>query len=541
MNAQGSLLDFKLIKSHAEKIASESAYSTSGSFLALILQNRLDLDEFEVEDAIIDGPNDCGIDAIYIDESDNERATVYLFQSKYYQSEDKFDRTFEASALGKMQQAISDLILHIPKTEGYMNQKLQDKLNDIRMLPNPAFHVIFTSNSHPPAENAKEKFQEYLDKVNHGQDFFRAEYLHLADISSLLAPQKNKVIDAKLKLTGSYMTADTGVARTIVGRISGAELAKLRDENGLELFDRNVRGYLSRSNDVNKKIIQTATGDDAYRFFFLNNGLTLVCSKYKYLPSDESPEVEISDLQIVNGGQTTNALHEAYAKGLLKDQVNVLIRIIETTDDELLEKITESTNTQTLVNARDLRSNDSIQKKIESHLLPKGYYYEARTNKYKNDKTVLKDKRVDAVKAAQAYYAYNEQKPADAKNKPRLLFGTLYNEIFNDSLDIDTLLNSYLLYKYVNKLTRHYKKEFSFASYAEFHTLAMLKKLGVTDLEDTDRIDQLVNIVLSSTAKVVQNEISEKKESYSHRAFFIEPTTLGRIEELVKEQYEPIA
>ena len=85
MNAQGSLLDFKLIKSHAEKIASESAYSTSGSFLALILQNRLDLDEFEVEDAIIDGPNDCGIDAIYIDESDNERATVYLFQSKYCQ------------------------------------------------------------------------------------------------------------------------------------------------------------------------------------------------------------------------------------------------------------------------------------------------------------------------------------------------------------------------------------------------------------------------------------------------------------------------
>jgi hypothetical protein len=540
MDNQGSLLDFKLIKNHTNKIIEEAGYSASIAFIALVLQSRLGLDEYEVEDAIIDGSNDCGIDAIFIDESDDERAKVYLVQSKYYQSDDKYYRSFEAGALGKIQQAIADLILHKPKSESYMNQKLQDRINDINMLPNPSFHIIFMSNSYPPTEKAKDKFEEFLEKVNHGQDFFTVEYLHLADISTLLAPQKNRVINAKLKLTGSYMTADTGVARTVIGRISGIELAKLRQENNLELFDRNVRGYLSRSNEVNKKIIQTATGDDAYRFFFLNNGLTLVCSKYKYLPADESPEIEVSDLQIVNGGQTTNALYEAYAKSLLKDQVSVLIRIIETTDDELLEKITESTNTQTLVNARDLRSNDTIQKKIESHLRPMGYYYEARTNRFKDDKAITKDKRVDAVKAAQAYYAYSEQKPADAKNKPRLLFGTLYSEIFNDSLDIDTFLNSYLIYKHVNSFTKKIKTKYSFASYAEFHTLAVLKKLGIIDLKNINRVNNLIERVLDATAEVVQNEINVKKESYSHRAFFVETTTLGRIEEITQFKHDPI-
>lgn len=533
--SKGSLLDYRLIEEHVKKLMDEKKLEKSKAFIELVLASRLQLDDFEVEDSIIDGSHDSGIDAIYIDDNDGDRPVVYLFQSKYYQSEGKYDRSFEGNALDKMRTAINDLILDIPDDDApYLNQKLKDKLNDISKLRNPYFRIVFISNSNHPDPRAIEKFTEYLDRASNGQDFFETEYLHLAELSKLLAPQKSKIINAEMKLDGTYMTVDTGIARTLIGRVSGLELAKLRGEYGFELFDKNVRGYLSRSNPVNKQIIQSATSSDAYRFFFLNNGLTIVCSKYKYAPVKEGPLMELTDLQIVNGGQTTNSLFEAYQKGILKDDVNVLVRIIETTDEELLGKITESTNTQTLVNARDLRSNDLIQKKIESHMLQKGFYYEARTNKYKGEQPV--EKRIDAIKAAQAYYAYNYCKPADAKNKRRNLFGTLYPEIFNDALDINVMLNSYLLFKEINRSTQRYKEEFSFASYSEFHTLAMMKMLGVEDVSDKERVAEAIALALSTTKQVVEEEIRDKGDSYSHRAFFIDPNTLGRIEQVLEEK-----
>jgi hypothetical protein len=142
VQTDGSLLDFKLIKVHVDKISKETGYTDSMAFLCLVLQKRLQLDEYDIDESIIDGPNDCGIDAIYIDETD-VRPKVYLLQSKYFQSDHAYNKNFAASALEKMSGAINDLILNVPRTSSYINIKLKEKLNDIRNLQNPLFIIIF--------------------------------------------------------------------------------------------------------------------------------------------------------------------------------------------------------------------------------------------------------------------------------------------------------------------------------------------------------------------------------------------------------------
>lgn len=325
--------------------------------------------------------------------------------------------------------------------------------------------------------------------------------------------------------------------KVIIGRISGKELAKLREAEGEELFDKNVRGYLKLQNQVNKEIYKTASSNEsASNFFFLNNGITIVCGRVSFFNVDESPDLEIHDLQVVNGGQTTNSIFEAYRNKTLSENTYLLIRIVETLDQELLDKITEATNTQTSVKSRDLHSNDDIQRTLENILKTKGYFYEARANKYK-DNPLARGKRIDMLLAAQALYAFCHKMPADAKNKKRDLTGVLYFDIFNETTNPDDLILAYKTLEYVRKMHQNFINKFTFVKYAEFHSITMLGELGVKELSDLNKqsVKKKYRDILNAIKIVVDEEIQSKGDDYSHRALFINPASIGRIKEAYVE------
>jgi len=534
-----TILTSGLVKSEAEKFQKENAVSTvQRAFLEYVLEKRLDLDREEVLEAIIDGSHDRGIDAIHIDEESENRPVVYLFQSKYYENEEKFDRALEGNALSKMQHAIESLILKKERQIHEGNIYLLSKLKDIRALSNPRFQIIFCSNSFSPMESAKKEFDEFIKSHSQGHDFFRAEYISLKELGILITPATTRQINTKLKLTGRYFDWSLGEARVVVGRISGRELAELRKREGMELFDRNVRGYLTRQNTVNKDIFATATDREAAgRFFFLNNGVTIVCSNLHYLPIEESPELEISNLQVVNGGQTTNSIFEALEAGQLAASVYVLVRIVATENTGFIEKITESTNKQTNVRSRDLRSNDITQKTIARLLLNKGFYYETRKNKYK-DSPAARTKRIDMEVAAQACYAFTHKKPADAKNKKRELFGSLYEDVFQgDDMQLaENILVSFKCLEWVRKQHARYKGKYSFVKYAELHSIALLAENGANTVSTlSDKLIPTYEKILRATDVIVKEENDKLKEEYSHRMLFIDPATFGRIKEALED------
>jgi hypothetical protein len=302
----------------------------------------------------------------------------------------------------------------------------------------------------------------------------------------------------------------------------------------MKLFDKNVRGYLK--NKLNSDIKKTACGQDSGYFSYFNNGITISCDDFTYRSTIEAPLLEIKNLQIVNGGQTTNSLHEAYLTKELKQNVKVVVRLLHVQRQELLPQIILSTNNQTKVTSRDLRSNDDIQKILEREIKGYGYYYESRKDKYKKDKDAL-GKRVDAQTAAQAYYATICGKPAEAKNKKAQIFGDFYNTIFED-VSGEKLLFSFLLHEKIRKINKSFVDKFTFVNDASLHIAKVMYEHGVDQIKkiDSSEFNDEYQLAIQAIKQVVEERRKEEGDRYSHRKTFIDDNTKGRIEEAYRNK-----
>ncbi|WP_158900139.1 AIPR family protein [Burkholderia sp. L27(2015)] len=151
------------------------------------------------------------------------------------------------------------------------------------------------------------------------------------------------------------------------------------------LFDSNVRDFLG-ANAVNQDIAQTLTDEDAPEFWWLNNGVTILATRA--IPLGKTAvgnAIQLHDVQIVNGLQTTQSIHNRFVDS--PDTTNaacVLIKIIVSEDLAVRDKIIRATNNQSSVELAALTATDKIQRDIEEILVRYDWYYERRRNYYKN-------------------------------------------------------------------------------------------------------------------------------------------------------------
>lgn len=388
----------------------------------------------------------------------------------------------------------------------------------------------------------KSKIDEFVRDSNKtaAGDYLAVEYIHLDRIASdLIAPQQKTRIDTELQISGRYLAEDTGNVRLFVGAAEAKDLAILIKRHGDAIFERNVRGFLKQSNPVNRSILKTAGDKNSPYFVYMNNGLTITCDKYSHAPLSNSPCLKIENAQIVNGQQTARTLFNASEAKTLKDDVKVLVRIVETRDPELLRQIVQATNSQTKVTSRDLHSNDEIQKLIEQHLASKGYFYEARKNRYVGKDT---SKRVDAELAAQAFYAIFRKQPALAKDKKKLLFGEIYDDLFNENTDPNEILYSFRLLKAIQALNNQskYSEKHTFLKDAALHIAALMDSLSrknqahQVQLENNVETEVLYESVLGALSAHVQERLKLEADKYEHRRTFKDTETFGKAAEILK-------
>ena len=133
------------------------------------------------------------------------------------------------------------------------------------------------------------------------------------------------------------------------------------------LFNYNIRLWLGAQNAVNKGMIDTLYQEPS-NFFYYNNGITAVCEEY--WGENSGNNFVFKNFQIINGAQTVTTIAKQNITGL--SDAKVFFKIIvgesgkKTKDPEgLNEKIVKNTNSQSVINPSDFRSNDSIQISIE--------------------------------------------------------------------------------------------------------------------------------------------------------------------------------
>jgi hypothetical protein len=151
--------------------------------------------------------------------------------------------------------------------------------------------------------------------------------------------------------------------------VPGEQLAAIYDRWGARLLEANVRSFLQARAKTNKGIQKTIK-EEPDLFFPYNNGLSATADEVTCVRTDEGLAVAaISNLQIVNGAQTTGSIHSALKSAreqLSRTFVQMKLTVVPSDrSEEIVPKISEYANTQNKVNAADFFSNHPFHIRIE--------------------------------------------------------------------------------------------------------------------------------------------------------------------------------
>lgn len=417
---------------------------------------------------------DEGIDAVCIDEQTHQ---VALFNFKYRDkyNVDKEQSKNELLTTSKFLSALKqESIKHLKgKLKTFAEQIILNNNSD--EIWNTVLYYVSNENKtlvvHDP--NIKHLCDEY------GIAIETMGLNELVDITSL----HPKNIDATLILNRdavmSFTESSLASSKSYIVRLPLTELiritcdnAELRGKYNLEnddilydtnvdirvLFD-NVRGFILQSK-YNKNIESTLETEPS-KFFFFNNGITIVADNISSteINSGKKVKLEISNFQVLNGGQTLRTVHNFNKKNKQNiveklSNAEVLVRLLNITDDALKGRIGEYTNSQNSINERDLKSLRPEQVKLEEFLSSNKILY-IRKKGDVGQVDMEYDYSVSMELLGQILWAANGF-PEMVSNKKREIFTIQYDNLFANNIELLSNNTVELIRKYRN-IYKEYK------------------------------------------------------------------------------------
>ncbi|MFC0348633.1 AIPR family protein [Undibacterium danionis] len=215
----------------------------------------------------------------------------------------------------------------------------------------PNAHIYYcTSGTYSAEREIKACFEIIKRSVEETELFFNVTVKPLGrgEILKLYAALTEKN-EAKLKLLDYFgMPQMPGIPQSYVAVVNAKKYVDelLVDDDGnlrQSVFEENVRSFLGNTNDVNSAIQATLNSPEKRNLFsVLNNGITIVAPELTLTANTR--EIHLTNYQIINGCQTSSTLYENRA--LLTESVNVIVKFVESSDNEGAGDIIAATNSQ---------------------------------------------------------------------------------------------------------------------------------------------------------------------------------------------------
>ncbi len=200
----------------------------------------------------------------------------------------------------------------------------------------------------------------------------------------------------------------------------------LTDSNGNiknEVFEENIRAFLGDT-PVNNKIKATLSDPTKKKLFsVLNNGITIVTPELTL--TSNSKEIDLVNYQIINGCQTSNTLFENYQ--YLDDSTNVVIKCIESSNEDNITDIISATNSQT-----DISDEAFFSLKEKTKLVQK--YFEIENSNNSSENHIYFERRENEFKNKD----YQQSRIFDIKLLCRAYNAMFLNQPFNSSRYVST-------------------------------------------------------------------------------------------------------
>ena len=419
--------------------------SKDKTFEALCPSILLDL---EIEEAISNEElhigelgNDKGIDFVFIDE---EEQTIHLFQCKYSDTKEK---TF---SLDMIDRDVSVAERWLNSSDNTGNRRLL-KFKENYYGENKTYNKVWYCCVFG---RANDKLKKYCDENE----------IQLVDIDDILneyisfhlksQPKNIKRIETgKINKKHSWLQITYDKDEGINAYIFKVNIKWLHDivkRYGYPLFDANLRQRLrhtkkSLAMQVSEEIISTLN-DEPEKFVYLNNGITIACSKIENISSGNKTNVKVRmyNPQIINGCQTSNTIYNWYKNIDKEVNAEIIIKALEIKNHREIIEVTKAANLQNPIESRDLYSSDKLQTKIEYQLqVNYSIFYDRKKGLWEElekNKKLVKDFYTDKGKqykivvnteAGQWYLAQYGFVSFAANNKKKIFSNQYYDFIFN--------------------------------------------------------------------------------------------------------------
>lgn len=537
----GTLNDFKLVKSRAihsyelakNTIDTDNTISASLSenekarygFYFLAIQSIINIIDYDdIADGIVDkefnskffknGFDDLGVDAIYVDSEDNE---ISLFNFKYRERFD-LDRVQSVN-----ETILSSKYLSALKNENVetLSGKLKDKTEDLLSCLNSNVEWKITlyvvSNENNVLVTDEGVLKDFKDVFG-----LEIKAIGLNDITKLISDRPQSinatVVLPSLALMSyhenplasqvSYIlrmslfdliriTSDDEALRNNATVEDGSSIYRANFEIGV-LYD-NIRGYLTRSN-YNKNI-EVTLREAPEKFFFYNNGITIVADSIKStsINTGLKYKLELGNFQVLNGGQTLRTIHNFNKKDennweKCLSKAEVLVRVLNVTDEAEKNRIGEYTNSQNSITIIDLCSTRLEQLQLESFLKDHKILYLRKRGTTDISGTDY-DISISISRLGQILLS-SIGHPEEISNKKKAIFDTYYDKLFQ-SEDLLSIKTVELIRKYQDIVKEYKLSDFTKSEQKIMYVIYISEQK--TDLQIKDiiyKIEELVDAYL---------------------------------------------
>ncbi|MFF4412851.1 AIPR family protein [Streptosporangium sp. NPDC001559] len=450
---------------HEENVAHSSPDTAFEIFASELSLRPYGLGLENIQDGIVGAGQDGGIDSVFsfwddnlLDE-DSEIFSEARRPSEFPQErllelwviQAKRSPSFEEGALDKLENTLRrllDLSQDIEVLKGLYNDTLLSRVDLFRRAwekllvrrPKVAVNVVYATPGDRQGVNPQVliklgMFQRTVSELLPPDS--EVDCLLFGDRELLARYNEKPTYSLPMRFQENATSGDSHVALVTLKDY----FSLITDENKKlrrYLFDWNVRDYQGAVT-VNQEIRRTLENPESPEFWWLNNGVTIICSE----AITGGKTYSLTDIQIVNGLQTSHTIYES-----LRDNPDIeigsrmiLVRIISTTDRKTRDQVIRATNRQTPVNDASLRATDEIQRNIEDYFLVNGWYYDRRKNFYKNEG---KDpaKIIGIPLLGQALTAMGLCRPDKARGKPSSLLKNDddYLMVFNSNVNLSVFL-----------------------------------------------------------------------------------------------------
>lgn len=448
--------------------------------------------------SITTNENDAGIDgiAIIIDGElvENKENAALAFDNKRKNisvdiiiNQVKSGEKFIKSEISNFSTGVMDFFSENPKIpHGSYLKDCHDIFYDVivknldKVLNNmPNLKAYYCTSGNYAASAELEGVLEFLKSSLEEKDYFYEVSVLPIGRRELFKLWKgaNEKNEAAIKVLDYFSVPSTDAipqAYVAIAKAKDFVSSLLIDDEGLlkkGVFEENVRAFLGGDNFVNEGIQKTIRDDcDKSLFSILNNGVTIVSPQVSLKAGLK--EINLFNYQIINGCQTSNVLYENF--DLLDDDVNITVRVIESPDSRVSEKIISATNSQTGIGQERFHGLKEKARLVQQFFYEENkkskypydsIYFERRENEYRGE-PYYSTQIFDVKELVRAYASGVLSEPHTASRYVKDLFVQYDNDIFKET-DSEALyyMCSLILYKFNTLVNGRKENAYSYSMY----------------------------------------------------------------------------